>query len=203
MPRSTVFTAIDFETANRQRSSVCSVGITVVKDGRIVDEFHSLIRPSPDYFESHNVRVHGISERVVRDAPSFADLWPSLKRRLQGDLVAHQASFDMSCLRAILDLIGEDYPEIAYYCTVEAAKSVWPALDCFRLPYLTERLGIALAKHHDAQQDARACAFLVDKILNALDVSTLCELEELKGLSPGKLFPGGYRPCARRRDGFS
>ena len=37
------FAAIDFETANNERSSVCSVGIVIVRDGEIVDSFYSLI----------------------------------------------------------------------------------------------------------------------------------------------------------------
>ena len=35
------FAAIDFETANQQRTSVCSVGIVIVRDG-------SLIKPEPE-----------------------------------------------------------------------------------------------------------------------------------------------------------
>lgn len=34
------FAAIDFETANQQRTSVCSVGIVIVMDGEIVDRPH-------------------------------------------------------------------------------------------------------------------------------------------------------------------
>jgi DNA polymerase-3 subunit epsilon len=44
------FVAIDFETANVERCSVCSVGIVIVKDGEIVDKFYSLIQPEPDYY---------------------------------------------------------------------------------------------------------------------------------------------------------
>ena len=43
------FAAIDFETANSERSSVCSVGVVIVRDGEIVDSFYSLIKPEPDY----------------------------------------------------------------------------------------------------------------------------------------------------------
>ena len=39
------FAAIDFETANNERSSVCSVGIVIVRGGEIVDKFYSLIKP--------------------------------------------------------------------------------------------------------------------------------------------------------------
>lgn len=44
------FTAIDFETANNERSSVCSVGVVIVRDGEIVDKFCSLIKPEPEYY---------------------------------------------------------------------------------------------------------------------------------------------------------
>jgi DNA polymerase III epsilon subunit-like protein len=40
----TDFAAIDFETANGKRSSVCSVGIVIVRNGEIVDKFYSLIK---------------------------------------------------------------------------------------------------------------------------------------------------------------
>ena len=45
----TDFAAIDFETANGQRSSVCSVGVVVVREGMVVDSFYSLIKPEPNY----------------------------------------------------------------------------------------------------------------------------------------------------------
>ena len=42
------FAAIDFETANSERSSVCSVGVVIVRDGEMVDSFYSLIQPEPN-----------------------------------------------------------------------------------------------------------------------------------------------------------
>ena len=44
------FAAIDFETANNERSSVCSVGVVIVRNGEIVDSFYSLIQPEPNYY---------------------------------------------------------------------------------------------------------------------------------------------------------
>ena len=41
------FIAIDFEIANQQPSSVCSVGVGMVRDGQVVDSFYSLIQPVP------------------------------------------------------------------------------------------------------------------------------------------------------------
>ena len=44
------FAAIDFETANNERSSVCSIGIVIVRNREIVDNFYSLIQPEPNYY---------------------------------------------------------------------------------------------------------------------------------------------------------
>ena len=42
------FAAIDFETANNERTSVCSVGVVVVRNGEFVDSFYSLIQPDDE-----------------------------------------------------------------------------------------------------------------------------------------------------------
>ncbi|MGL5913477.1 MAG: DNA polymerase III subunit epsilon, partial [Bacteroidales bacterium] len=44
------FVALDFETANQHRSSVCSIGIVIVSNGKIVDKFYKLIQPYPNYY---------------------------------------------------------------------------------------------------------------------------------------------------------
>ena len=51
---------IDFETANGSPSSVCSVGIVIVRDGEVVDSFYSLIHPYPDYYAWFCQQVHGL-----------------------------------------------------------------------------------------------------------------------------------------------
>ena len=66
------FIAIDFETANQEPSSVCSVGVVMVRDGQIVDSFYSLIQPEPNYYNYWCQRVHGISESDTEDAPVFS-----------------------------------------------------------------------------------------------------------------------------------
>ena len=52
------FAAIDFETANQYRTSVCSVGVVVVRDREIADTFYSLIRPEPEYYSYWKTQVH-------------------------------------------------------------------------------------------------------------------------------------------------
>ena len=54
------FAAIDFETANNERSSVCSIGIVIVRGEEIVDTFYSLIKPEPEYYNYWCSQVHGL-----------------------------------------------------------------------------------------------------------------------------------------------
>ena len=53
------FAAIDFETANNERTSICSVGIVIVRNGKIVDSFYSLIQPEPNYYCYWNTKIRG------------------------------------------------------------------------------------------------------------------------------------------------
>ena len=55
------FAAIDFETANGKRTSVCSVGVVIVKDGKIVNKIYRLIRPAPNYYTQWTTAIHGLT----------------------------------------------------------------------------------------------------------------------------------------------
>ena len=118
------FIAIDFETANQEPSSVCSVGVVMVRDGQIVDSFYSLIQPEPNYYNYWCQRVHGISQDDTKDAPVFSKVWQQLEERIvevyfsdqETDdkryqiatipFVAHNARFDEGCLLPFLRYPG-------------------------------------------------------------------------------------------------
>ncbi|MBR6441130.1 MAG: exonuclease, partial [Bacteroidales bacterium] len=78
------FAAIDFETANGARTSVCSVGVVVVRGGVVVDTFYSLIQPEPNYYYYWNTRIHGLSHRDTDNAPLFPDVWAQIAPRIAG-----------------------------------------------------------------------------------------------------------------------
>jgi DNA polymerase-3 subunit epsilon len=56
------FAAVDFETANYNHSSVCSLGVVIVREGRIVESIHRLIRPEPDWYSQGNTQIHGMTD---------------------------------------------------------------------------------------------------------------------------------------------
>ena len=89
------FAAIDFETANCEPTSVCSVGVVVVRDGVFTDSFYSLIQPEPNYYNYWNTRVHGLTRRDTEDALVFPYVWEQIEPLIEGlPLVAHNSPFD-------------------------------------------------------------------------------------------------------------
>ena len=109
------FAAIDFETANECRSSVCSVGIVIVKKGKIVDRFYSLINPEPGYYKWFCSNVHGLTETDTENAPVFSKVWEQIAPKIEGlPLVAHNACFDEGCLKAAFQVYQMDYPDYTF-----------------------------------------------------------------------------------------
>ena len=77
------FAAIDFETANGHRSSVCSVGIVVVRNGVITDKYYSLIHPAPNYYSPQNVRVHGLTREDTDSSDYFPEVWADVVQKIE------------------------------------------------------------------------------------------------------------------------
>ena len=159
------FAAIDFETANNERSSVCSVGIVIVRDGKIVDKFYSLIKPEPEYYNYWCSQVHGLSLDDTMEAPIFPDVWAQIEPMIEGlPLVAHNKAFDESCLKAVFRVYQMDYPDYDFHCTCIASRKVWPE-GPHNLDIIAARCGYDLENHHHALADAEACAAIALQIL--------------------------------------
>ncbi|MDE7378950.1 MAG: 3'-5' exonuclease [Paraprevotella sp.] len=162
------FAAIDFETANGCRSSVCSVGVVIVRDGQITDRFYSLIYPRPDFFTYWTTRVHGLTMLDVEDAPPFPDVWARIAPLIEGlPLVAHNSPFDEGCLKAVFQVYGMDYPDsYRFHCTCRAARRrLGNILPNHQLHTVAHHCGYDLTRHHHALADAEACAAIAVKLL--------------------------------------
>ena len=161
------FAAIDFETANTERTSVCSVGVVIVRDGEIVDSFYSLIQPEPNYYNYWCTQVHGITRDDTESAPIFPEVWKQIEPLIVGlPLVAHNKSFDESCLKAVFRTYRMVYPDYEFHCTCQAARKVYgKSLPNHQLHTVAEACGYQLKNHHHALADAEACAWIAREIL--------------------------------------
>ena len=159
------FAAIDFETANEQRCSVCSVGVVIVKEGEITDSYYSLIRPEPEYYTYWTTRVHGLTLADTAGAPVFPDVWREIAPRIEGvPLVAHNKAFDESCLQAVFRTYSMDYPDYDFYCTLQASRRVIKGLPDYQLHTVAACCGYKLERHHNALADAEACAWIAKAV---------------------------------------
>ena len=178
------FTAIDFETANGFRGSPCSVGLTKVRGGRIVEEASWLMRPPSgyDHFDHHYVRIHGITPDHVAAMPRFGELFPEIGAFIGGDvLAAHNAAFDLGVIRSALEVSGLPGPAYDYVCTVMLSRRCY-SLVSNSLPFAAEEAGVPLVNHHDAAEDARACAGILIDIAARNGANSIAELYLSLGL---------------------
>jgi len=157
------FTAIDFETATNNRNSACAVGIVTVENGIITDEYYTLIKPPNNEYNRHTIQVHGITPEDTKNAPTFVEIYPEIKKRLQGKIVvAHNESFDRTVLQKTMAEYGLDYSELnisdRWECTMKMCRT--------NNKYPSGKLDECCAvenielNHHEALSDARACAEL-------------------------------------------
>jgi DNA polymerase-3 subunit epsilon len=161
------FAAIDFETANNERSSVCSVGVVIVRGGKVVDEQYFLIHPEPEYYNYRCTMVHGLTEEDTEGADIFPKVWAKVAPLIEGlPLVAHNSVFDEGCLKAVFRVYGMDYPDYEFHCTCRAARRIFGReLPNHQLQTVAARCGYDLTQHHNALADAEACAAIAVRIL--------------------------------------
>lgn len=162
------FTAIDFETAHA--NFPCEIGLAKVENGIVVDVRSWLIKPACfPYMNPWNERVHGISSAQLADALAFDEIWSEIKPWIEDEvLVAHNAAFDMKVLRASLAHYDLAVPYSNYFCSVSLARKVWKNLKSHSLGTLSEYHQIHF-NHHRAGDDAKACAIIVQKAMEACD----------------------------------
>lgn len=162
------FVAIDFETATSVRSSACSVGLVVVENGEIVEKFYTLIQPPHNIYDWRTIRIHKIQPEDTIDAPTFDEVYPQIEKIIKNrTIVAHNERFDRSVLKETMEYYGLDYSRLhlkdKWECTVKECRSlnIAPA----RLNDCVEYFGLKLNNHHNALEDAIACAQVYLKVL--------------------------------------
>lgn len=163
--------AIDFETANSSRASVCSIGYVVEDDGKIVLEDEILVNPNTD-FSNINMRIHGITPEDVVDAPNWSDAWNKVSKYITEDtsIVSHNLkSMELSCIKKECERYNMPIPGFAQngkntYDTLNMSNLLLPELESHKLVDLCDYFNIEYDNHHNALADARACLDLFNEL---------------------------------------
>jgi len=153
------FVALDVETAQGARWSICQIGLAIVKNGIINNSVSYLVQPPENKYQKGNINIHGITPEMTYGEPLFPQIWKKVLPIIDNKLiVAHNADFDIDCLRKTLKYYDLEIPNFKTDCTFKRTGD--------RLDNLCEAYNIELDNHHDAVSDAIACAKIYIKLLN-------------------------------------
>ena len=155
------FVALDVETANHDRASICQIGVACVRPDNSIENWTTYVDPKTATWAFTD--LHGISQSTVRGAPSFAEALSLLEPPLSGITVYQHSGFDRSAFRAACTLLKRDEPVWNWQNSVTVARRAWPELKGnggHGLASLKTHLMLSF-EHHDAGEDARAAAEVV------------------------------------------
>jgi DNA polymerase III subunit epsilon len=191
------FIAIDYETANSNYLSACSLGIAIVEKGKVIETLQTFIKPPEEfsYFDPFNSMIHGISESDIVGAPSFDEVWEVISKfnkKYDVPFACHYSGFDIRVTEALLNYYKVYFSDIRFYDTLTISRKLWPDLINHKLDTLSRRFGIKL-QHHDAASDARACALIAIRHLQELEKQTLTDVAAEYGYQLGLLSANGVK----------
>jgi DNA polymerase-3 subunit epsilon len=159
---------VDVETTGSSpaRERVTEIGVVRVDvdgDAVRVDEWSTLVNPGLP-IPADVQWLTGITNAMVRAAPSFADVAQELIDRLDGAIfVAHNARFDYGFLRAEFGRAGLAF-HAKTLCTVRLSRALDPERSPHTLDALVDRFSLYGEQRHRALGDARILWRLVQAL---------------------------------------
>ena len=191
------FVALDVETANAHRGSICAIGLAVVRDGTVNDTRSWLCRPPAGmcHFDPFNIHIHGIQPADVIDEPPFRErLDDALKLIGDRPIVAHNASFDIGAIRQAYDADERIWPTLRYGCTLVWSRRLLNLIS-YTLPMVAHSLHVEFTNHHEAGADAVAAAQIAVALVESHAVSSLRELRVVTRTILGSVSPHLWAGC--------
>jgi DNA polymerase III epsilon subunit-like protein len=154
------FIALDVETATSDYASICQIGLVVFKDGVECDALKTYIDPGCE-FSRTNVRIHGITNKMVQGEPTFVQYIETLRPILENQVVVHHTAFDRTAFDRACEKYGLEPINCTWLDSSTVARYAWE--DCrasgYGLSDLAKRFEIAF-DHHDALADARTAGLI-------------------------------------------
>lgn len=178
---------IDFENANCEQTSACSLGLVVLENFKITEQRYWLIKSPTSYFKPEFIQIHGLQWNDVKDSPTFGEIWHEIEPYISDRLLfAHNAGFDAGVLRSLINFYHLPHKKITYFDTLLLSKAAWKHLPSHKLNNLAEYIGKSF-RHHNALEDAKMCANIVIKIADEYQVTDVAALVRQFNLKIKKL----------------
>lgn len=153
-PKALSFIDVETTGTSPQFGRIIEVGIIRVEDGKVVEEFSSLVNPgtsvNPFIFS-----MTGIDPEELEEAPSFYSLKDQIRQLLTDSIfVAHSAMFDYSFVKKEFERMEESF-RAQTCCTVKLSRKLYPQFRHHNLDALIERFNFECERRHRAFDDAR------------------------------------------------
>ena len=162
------YAIVDLEaTSASSMASIIQVGIVIMQNGQVIDEFASDVNPHQK-LDDHIIHLTGITDQQLAQAPDFSEIARTIFELIEDCIfVAHNVKFDANLLSEALFMEGYELrtPRVD---TVELAQVFYPTLEHYKLSYLSKVLNLDLAQAHTAIEDARATGQLLFHLMDKI-----------------------------------
>lgn len=177
---SQVFVALDLEATGMDpaRDEIIEIGAVKFRDGRIIGEFESVVRPRGSL--SFDVQqLTGLSNNDLREAPRFAAVAPKLRDFIRNaPIIGQSIGFDLDMLRAG----GLGFSNHSYD-TFEMATVLLPQLPTYDLGSIAAALGVEPSTKHRAMADAETSMHVFNKLVERIEAFDDQTLERMVSLT--------------------
>ncbi len=181
------FVVFDLETTglNAESNEIIEIGAVKVSGGKITERFSEFVKPSVP-IPPKITELTGITEAMVEEAGSVESVLPRFLKFSEGCvLVAHNADFDMSFIKAKCRRLGIEKSFVSLD-TLEFSRALFPNLAKHKLDSVAKHLGVSLENHHRACDDAGATAEIMVKCLAMLKEKGISRVDEVNGVFAGQ-----------------
>jgi DNA polymerase-3 subunit epsilon len=160
------FLALDVETANPNLASICQIGVVAFSNNSISEKWQTLVNPE-DYFYGMNVSIHGITEDMVKEAPTFQQIYSNLKDLIRNKVTIIHTPFDKVAITRAAERYGLSPIDCTWLNTARVVRRAWENFQSsgYGLSNVAKELNISF-EHHNAIEDARAAGEI---LLRAID----------------------------------
>ena len=177
------FVVVDLETTGGSPvdAGITEIGAVKVRAGEVVGEFQTLVQPGipvPAFIAV----LTGITDSMLVDAPTLASAVPAFLEFATGSvLVAHNAPYDVSFLKAACAKLGRAWPDHVVVDTARLARAVLlrdEVRNC-KLSTLAAHFHASTVPNHRALSDARATVDVLHALIGRVGSLGVHSLEEL------------------------
>lgn len=204
---SATFVVVDLETTglDPMRDEIVEIGAVKIKNSEIVEEYHTLIKPTKS-MSRMSERLTGINDEMLKDAPTFEEVFPGFLEFIKdATLVAHNANFDYRFLRSAVKRVLNEEWEFQYIDTLGLSKALLD-MKSYSLDRIAKKLKIGDFRHHRALDDARITAKIFLRFIEMLKLRGINRINQLErvreNIDVKKLSPYHVTILVKNKEGL-